>query len=394
MDYLSLFLPIPDSILPEQFNREQLGSRIRAFSPAGGFPEYNGNSKPDFAIIGVNMYQFKHPSNQLIHIPNLVRKELYSLFTGTFSNVNIADWGNFCISENEAENQNKLIHALSEAIQNNVIPIIIGGGQEITWLYYLAYKKMGRFFNLLSLDPKPDFQADAEEINSDNYLSHIIFDPDNYMFNYSILGYQNYLVAPSVMDTMEKLFFEVIRLGDVRAAPEIAEPVIRDADCISLDMNSVKASDARAVLHPEPNGFRSEEICKMARYCGMSYKLNSFGLYNLSPYEENRTTLKLAAQVIWHLLDGFYSRMDESSDFTSNEFIRYDVSSPDTGFDIRFYKNRLTGRWWMSLPLNEEKEIKFGSREYIIPCTEQDYLESLRGEIPERWFKAEKKLNF
>ena len=169
--------------------------------------------------------------------------------------------------------------------------------------------------------------------------------------------------------------------------------MIRDADCVSVDMGAIKAADAAAVLHPEPNGFRGEEICKMTRYCGMSPKLSSFGVYNLSPNELNETSIRLAAQVIWHLFDGFYSRLEESTDFTSAEFVRYDVASPESAFEIRFYKNRMTGRWWMSLPLNEEKEIKFGIREFIIPCTEHDYQETLKGEIPERWWKSEKKLN-
>lgn len=394
MDYLSLFHPVPTEILPESFHREQLGSRVKAFSAKDGFPVYEEGQKPDFAIIGVNLYRFKPSQNELIHIPNSVRKHLYGLFTGSFSHIRVADWGNIRTGENESENREKVIEAISEALKQEIIPVIIGGSQEITYLNYLAYKKNKRYFNLLSFDPKPDFVDDAEDINEHNFLTPIIFDTDNYMFNYSIIGYQNYLVSPSVVDTMDKLFFELHRLGEIRALPETAEPVIRDADCVSIDLGAVKSADAAGVLMPEPNGFTSDEICKMARYCGMSKKMSSVGIYNLSAAEINQSTIRLAAQTLWHVFDGFYSRLEESADFNSSEYIRYDVSSPDTAFDVRFYKNRLTGRWWMSLPLNEEKEIKFGLREFIIPCSEQDYLETLEGGIPERWFKAEKKLNF
>jgi len=394
MDYLSLFHPVPNDVLPEQFHREQLGSRVKAFSQKDGFPQHEEGNEPHFAIIGANLYRFLPPQNELIHIPNAVRKHLYSLFTGTFSHIRITDWGNIRTSDDETENKQRLVDAISEALKQNIIPVIIGGGQDLTWANYLAYKKNKRYFNLLSFDAKPDFDESAEIINEHNFLTPIIFDLDNYMFNYSIVGYQNYLMSPSVVHTMDKLFFELHRLGDIRAIPNHAEPIIRDADCVSLDMGAIKASDAQAVLHPEPNGFYSEEICKMARYCGMTPKLSSFGIYNLSPNELNQTTLRLAAQILWHLFDGFYSKLEESIDFTSNEFIIYDVATQDAEFEIRFYKNRMTGRWWMSLPLNEEKEIKFGIREFIIPCTEQDYQETLRGEIPERWWKAEKKLNF
>lgn len=392
MDYLSLFKPIPLDTLPEKFHREQLGSCIKAFNEQDGFPTHDENI-PHFVIIGANLYNFLPPANDIVHIPNNIRKHLYSLYSGTTASVRIADWGNIRTSSDEIENKEKLKEAVATALEIGSVPIIIGGGQELTWVNHLAYKKINRYFNLLCFDPKPDFEDESETTNEHNYLSSMIYDPYSHIFNYSIIGYQNYLMPPSVADVMDKLFFELRRLGDIRAYPESAEPIIRDADCISIDMGAIKAADAPGVLHPEPNGFKGEEICRMARYCGMSPKLNSFGIYNLSPNEISQTTVRLAAQIIWHVFDGYYSRLEESTDFTSTEFIRYDVSSPETSLEVRFYKNRLTGRWWMSLPLNEEKEIKYGVREFVIPCTEQDYHETLRGEIPERWWKAEKKLN-
>jgi arginase family enzyme len=394
MDYLSLFHPIPDSIVPEQYNREQLGSVIQAFTSRTGFPRFEENKKPDFALIGADLYNFIPPPNGLIHVPDAIRSHLYSLFTGTFRHVSIADWGNIRTSEDPKQNKERVIQALQEALGQGIIPVLIGGSQDLTVLNYLAYKGLKRYFNLLSFDPKADLNLDQGAGHTADFLNPIIFDDYSCLFNYGLIGYQNYLMAPSVTETMDRLFFELLRLGDVRQSPEIAEPVIRDADCISLDMGSVKAADAPAVLHPEPNGFRGEEICKMARYCGMNKKMSSFGIYNVSPFEVSSVTARLAAQVIWHMFDGYYNRVEESSDFTSSQFLRYDVSSPETSFDIRFYKNRLTGRWWMSLPLDEEREIKYGFREYIVPCSEQDYLEALQGEIPERWLKAEKKLNF
>jgi arginase family enzyme len=394
MDYLSLFQPISHDIVPEEFNREQLGSSIQAFTAKSGFPDNEDKRAPDFVLMGANLYGFLPPENKSVHVPDSVRRHLYGLFTGTFRHVHIADWGNIRSSDDAQDNKHKVVEALRLALEQRSIPILLGGGQELTALNYSAYKELKRYFNLLGFDPKADLDINAGADSFSEHLNPIVFDADGYLFNYGLVGYQNYLVAPSIVETMDRLFFELLRLGDVRQNPEIAEPIIRDADCISLDMGSIKASDAPAVLHPEPNGFRAEEICKMARYCGMNKKLSSFGLYNISPTQVCERTSRLAAEIIWHVLDGYYNRVEESADFSSSQFLRYDVSSPEMAFDIRFYKNRLTGRWWISLPLNEEGEIKYGFREYIVPCSEQDYLEALQGEIPERWLKAEKKLNF
>ena len=78
---------------------------------------------------------------------------------------------------------------------------------------------------------------------------------------------------------MEKMHFDLIRLGSLRADMALCEPYLRDSDLVSMDMSSVKASGGIEVAHPGPNGFLEDEICSLSRYAGISDKVSSFGLF-------------------------------------------------------------------------------------------------------------------
>ncbi len=56
---------------------------------------------------------------------------------------------------------------------------------------------------------------------------------------------------------------------------------------------------------------------------------------------------------------------------------------------INFYKSNKSGRWWMEIDLISESKHK---RHTLIPCSYKDYQKALEQKIPNRWFRALKKL--
>ena len=54
-----------------------------------------------------------------------------------------------------------------------------------------------------------------------------------------------------------------------------------------------------------------------------------------------------------------------------------------------FYKSNKTGRWWMEINLIKDNKYK---RHALVPCTYQDYTETTKEQIPDRWFKAQRKM--
>ena len=125
------------------------------------------------------------------------------------------------------------------------------------------------------------------------------------------------------IDLMGKLHFDICRLGEIRADLTEAEPIIRNADMASFDLSSIRNSDAPANNNVTPNGFYGEEVCKLARYAGLSDKLTSVGFYELNPEIDDRgQTAHLLAQIVWYFIDGFYHRKNEIPERDNKEFLK------------------------------------------------------------------------
>jgi hypothetical protein len=55
-----------------------------------------------------------------------------------------------------------------------------------------------------------------------------------------------------------------------------------------------------------------------------------------------------------------------------------------------FYKSPNTGRWWIEIPFLTPVHNKL-KRSTLLPCTNEDYLAACEQEIPERWWKAQRR---
>jgi hypothetical protein len=245
---------------------------------------------------------------------------------------------------------------------------------------------------MVCVDSKFDLDINNDNINSNSYLSSILNEESSVLFNFSNLGYQSYLVPNSSVDLLNKLFFDVHRIGEIRADFEDIEPVLRDANFVSLDLNSIKLSDFTAVFDGSPNGFTSEEICQLMRYAGIGNKLQSLGIYNYyDPNEQNSMSSKLVAQMIWCFLEGFFHKMKT---ITSNDknLVKYHVSMHEGEYNACFYKNSQNNKWWMEIPILLNVNTSFETQCFV-PCSYKDYLTASKGDIPERWWKAFQKIN-
>ncbi len=67
-----------------------------------------------------------------------------------------------------------LSQTTGQLIRNNIIPIVIGGSQDLTFAMYQAYENIGRLVNIAAIDPIFDLGQEAETLHSQSYLSRII----------------------------------------------------------------------------------------------------------------------------------------------------------------------------------------------------------------------------
>jgi formiminoglutamase len=370
------------------FHENQLGSLITQHTE-GNFPELNDIN---IALIGVCEDRNSVNNTGCNMAPNEVRSFLYKLYAGTFS-PKIVDLGNIMPGKTVNDTYFALRECVEVLVKQNIIPIIIGGSQDITYAQFLGYKNLEQTINMVAVDSVFDLGNPDDDITNNSYLGKIILHQPNYLFNYSNIGYQTYLVEPNSVDMMGKLYFDSYRLGQFRNKIEEIEPIIRQADALTFDITAIKNSDAPANPNASPNGFYSEDACQMMRYAGMSDKLSSLGIYEINPtFDISGKTSHLAAQMIWCFLDGYYNRKNDIPSKYNTDYVKFHVILQDEKYEINFYKSKKTDRWWMEIPYPPQKGLKF-ERHTIIPCSYKDYELAVNNEIPDRWWQTYQKLS-
>lgn len=372
--------PLDNEILQfvKEFSSQQLGSKI-VFHTKNDFPDLN---KIKIAILGV--LENRGNKNQNLEVDlTAIRKELYGLFPGNWD-ASIADLGDITAGNTSEDTYYAIKKVASSLIKKKIIPLIIGGSQDLTYALYRAYDDLEQMVNLVSIDNKFDFGKESDSVSASSYLTKIIIDEPNNLFNFSNIGYQTYYNSQEEIDLIDKLFFEAYRLGDISNAITIAEPVFRDADIVSLDLNSVKSSDSGNNNSFTPNGFDGKEICTLARYAGISDKVSLFGIFNHNNTEQESV---LIAQIIWYFIEGFHYRSNEYPFGSKENYSKYIIPLED---ELVFYKSDKTDRWWIEIPFisNTNNKLK---KNTLLPCSYEEYLGACNNEIPERWWKAQRK---
>ncbi|MDZ7742702.1 MAG: formimidoylglutamase [Bacteroidota bacterium] len=372
----------------EKAHRKRLGDVVRSYQQAGDFPSLKDI---DIAIIGVKEDRSAFNNKGCKHAPDVIRDYFYRLFQGSWK-ARLADLGNIKAGNTIQDTHFALTSVVKELLEHGVFPLIIGGSQELTHACYKAYEQLKQIINIVSVDPLFDLGEKEDTLSSRSYLSKIILNQPNFLFNYTNIGYQTYFVDDQAIELMENLFFDCIRLGKIRSDMKESEPIVRNADMITFDVSAIRQSDAPGNGNASPNGFYGEEACQIMRYAGMSDKLSSMGIYELNPsWDVNGQTSHLAAQMIWYFIDGFYNRKKEFLHKSKKHFLKYMVSIKDHKEQLVFYKSRISDRWWMEVPVKSSLRIKF-TRHHFIPCSYTDYQTALNNDIPDRWWKAYQKL--
>ena len=303
---------------------------------------------------------------------------------------NIADLGIMKISSTRKQTFNDIENICKEMINNDVIPIILGGGNDISYAVYKAYASLNKFITFTSIDSKFDIGLKEDFLSSESYLSKIISHSPSFLFQFINIGYQTYYNSPIAVSMLNDMNFESLRLGTIQQELELAEPILRNTDFLSFDISAISSAFAPANKYSNPNGFNGPEACKLAFYAGISDKLSSFALFEYNQNLDNTNlTAKLLSQILWYFVQGFSKRRKELTPNIQN-CVKYNVSLDNGKNEIIFYKSNLSARWWMGVPFYNKEKLK--KETYFVACSYSDYEISLKGEVPNRWIKTYYKL--
>lgn len=385
------FQPVSGQVLAEDYNAAQWGAHLKYFSGNNDFPDVPGTGF-DIVLLGCG-YDMEDLSASCNQTPDSVRHWFYRLYKGDYA-VRVADLGNFSLRRSVEETCLQLGRIMAEIQESGAVPLLIGGGSELNFSMYRSFTLLGRYANLLEVSPVLHFKEVSEALTPENVLGRMLGEDPQMLFHYCNLGYQTYFNPPELLGLFKQFHFDLMRLGEVRSRVETTEPLIRDAHLVGLNMAAVRKADVPHAPGASPNGLAADEICRLARYAGLSHKLRAVALTGLAPdLAQQSADAHLAAQVIWHVLEGFYVRKPETLEVDAEPYLRFTV--PMKGFpeEITFYKNQVSEKWWMGVPVAGKWQTQMKLEEYLVPCGMEDYEAAAGQELPERWLQRFHKLN-
>ena len=330
----------------------------------------------DIVLVGVNETRGSGIFDNAGHAADSIRKHLYQLHYW-HTDVIIADIGNIKTGATLNDSYAAIKTVLAELFRMKKTVVILGGSHDITLAQYYAYKELKQVIEATCIDATINLKGE-NPLRSENFLLEMLTGEPNLVKHYNHIGFQSYFVHPRMLETMDKLRFDCYRVGAARENLEEMEPVIRNTHLLSFDISAIKYSDSPASTE-SPNGFSGEEACILARFAGLSDKVNSFGIYGYQPQQDlYELTAKQISQMLWYFIDGKNRSKHEAAIEDRDNFNEYHTSFNEV--ESVFLQSKRTGRWWMQLPNKK-----------FIPCSYGDYVQASRNEIPERWLRAQER---
>jgi len=365
-----LIIPASDLDVVKQFegNSDQLGHYLKNQT-------WDTDHLPHVAILGLPEGRGSR-CPQVCEGPDAIRRHLYSLTT--FSpEINIADLGNLRCG-NDLKDTYAAVKIIAEELSIlNIRLLILGGSQDLTSSIIGGFNKQE--CNLVIVDDRIDNSVNEKSPADEFFINNLPIGT-----SVSAIAGQSYYIRQQEHDIVAEGYNgEILTLGEIRSEFKELEPLLRQADLVSLDFGSLKSSEAPGQYRISPNGLTGEEACQIAWYSGISTKPSWFGLFGYSPsYDSTTSGAMMAAQISWYYINGISKRLDEEPTDEATNFEHYNISVEGLDEPISFLQHPVSQRWWMEAPT--EDCTFYPVR---IPCSKKDYDKACENEIPERWWK-------
>jgi formiminoglutamase len=302
----------------------------------------------------------------------------------------VADLGNLKPGPTPDQTATRITQVCEMIHQAGAQVILIGPSQVATiqqldgLKHHLQKLDTPKPLSLTVLDSKLDMDYNPHGNQDHNFLNNIFLNPEPILYDFALIGHQNYLSDAGQLAFLDQSSFVSRRLGQHRDNPQQSEPYLRQADCLSIDVACINGLEMPAVSNPEPLGFKGEEWCQLCWYAGNSPKLKTIGIYGYQTYKDpNLLAAKLIAIGLWHLLEGM-SQVDGNQQITE-----YRIASP--GLDELVFACQPDQRYWLTLTKNHIKSLD--DQVLLFGCQKNDYQEVINGEVPQTLVRVMNRLS-
>ena len=254
--------------------------------------------------------------------PESIRHELSNLPCTFKKNVKLYDAGDiYCVNSNLETAQKELTTAVKKILSLNYLPIVLGGGHEISLGHFngilnsIVDYKISTKLGIINFDAHFDLRPYKNGGNSGTMFLQIADQCRDLSidFLYFCIGIQRYGNTVSIFKTADNLGVKYIFAKDIDDSnlSKIYNKIdnyINTIDYIYLTICADVFSSAFApgVSAPQPFGLNPEIVLKLIKHVINSKKVVSVDIAEVSPrFDEDNRTAKLIAIVIFAIINTF-----------------------------------------------------------------------------------------
>jgi len=268
--------------------------------------------------------------------PDNIRKQI-SKYGTTFnidyltdiSDLKVYDFGNIIIENRKpAETYERISEVIYELAKKEIIPIVLGGGHDITLPCVTGLLKWYSKIGGINIDVHFDVREQKGDFVSSGMAFRKLLEIGK---NGSFKG-KNFVEIGADGTVNSKKYFIYLKNNDVTVIPikMIRDLITQKKDIetfmntafstasknteaifTSLDIDSVSSDAAPGCSFTNPNGFSTDEISRIAHSLGFNKQVKYFDIVEVNPkFDIDNRTSRLCARVISCFLTGYKQRIE------------------------------------------------------------------------------------
>ena len=167
-----------ESVNPPEFSNAEGVARIADRIEAHRFDHQPMLEGARVALFGVNDGRRSGDNEGCAAAPDAIREWLYQLVPPHAWQPTV-DLGNIRAGATEEDTQAAVHSVMAELLQMGIVPIVLGGGHDLTIPMFKSLETMGRPMNLVTIDPRLDFGGDPSVTTSRNHMNDVVMHEPN-----------------------------------------------------------------------------------------------------------------------------------------------------------------------------------------------------------------------
>lgn len=207
--------------------------------------------------------------------------------------------------------QELLGKTVSNCLEKNIIPVILGGGHETSFGHFLGYAELEQPVSIVNIDAHADVRELKEgKAHSGSPFRQALEHPSKTCNTYHVTGLNPASVAKSHIDYVNQNgSAQLEHKTSLQSVLSILEECKYSSVLATMDMDVVHHASAPGVSAPNSSGISAELWLEIAFEFGRYPAVSSFDICEVNPeFDRDNQTVRLAALTVWYFLLGLSLR--------------------------------------------------------------------------------------